>query len=310
LKLATAKNMVKKVKIYFIFPLFLASFHLFGQLEVPKYPVRFAQYYNNLSLINPSTAGMGKDMDFTLGNKKHLGNLSKISTYYLNLNMRINASKASMNAPFSTIGTFFYNDREGKYLNRTRFYVTYAWHGNITKNIKVAGGFHVGGMNYSVKGTPLSGNGSDFTYDGAVGFSLYSKWFYLGGSYNQIFNSSIQPLEEIALLTSFYDVSGSFTLKPIEIITVRGFFSYRIYNESETNLADATLLVTYNNKIEFAMGLHTNNRIINSFELKNVFNDVRNLNICLTYAYPFKPTNLNTNFLEIGIKYCFNRKLY
>lgn len=302
--------MVKKGRIYFILILFLANLNLFGQMEVSKYPVMFAQYYNNFSLINPSTAGMENDMDFTLGSKRHLGNLSKISTYYLNLNMRINASKASMNAPFSTIGAFFYNDREGKYLNRSRFYITYAWHGNITKDIKIAGGFHIGGMNYSVKGTPLSGNGSDFTYDGVIGFGLYSKWFYLGGSYNQIFNSSIQPLEEVALLTPFYNVSGSFTLRPIELIKIRGFFSHRIQNENNINYTDATLAVTYNDKIEVAMGLHSNNRLINSFELKNIFNDVRNLNICLTYAYPFKPTSLNTNFLEIGIKYCFNRSLY
>lgn len=283
---------------------------MFGQLEVPKYPVRFAQYYNNLSLINPSTAGMEKDMDFTLGNKKHLGNLSKISTYMLNLDMRINSSKASMNAPFSTIGVFFYNDREGKYLNRSRFYLTYAWHGNISKNIKIAGGFHVGGMNYSVKGTPLSGDGSDFTVDGAVGFSVYSKWFYFGGSYNQIFNSTIQPLEEIALLTPFYDVSGSLNVKPAEVLRIKGVFSLRIPKEEGTNLADATMIITYNEKIEVAMGVHNNNRLINSFELKNIFNDSRNLNICLTYAYPFKPVELNTNFLELGIKYCFDRKFY
>lgn len=224
--------------------------------------------------------------------------------------MRINASKASMNAPFSTLGAFFYNDREGKYLNRTRFYFTYAWHGNITKNIKIAGGFHVGGMNYSVKGTPLSGDGSDFAVDGAIGFSVYSKWFYLGGSYNQIFNSDIQPLEEIALLNPFYDISGSFNFKPAEVLRIRGIYSLRIPIEEENNLTDATLVMIYNEKVEVAMGMHNSDRLITSFALRNIFNDSRELNICLTYGYPFKAVELNTNFLEIGIKYSFNRQFY
>jgi hypothetical protein len=295
---------------YIVFVLLLIHFQLFGQLEVPRYPVRFAQYYNNLSMTNPSLAGQNKDFEFSTGDKRLLGNLSKISTYYLNLNMRISSSRASMNAPYSAIGAFFYNDREGKYLNRTRFYLTYAWHGNITKNVKVSGGFRLGGMNYSVKGTPLSGDGSDFSSDGVIGFSVYSTWFYIGASYNQIFKSSIQPLEEVAILTPFYNISGGVNLKLSELFRIRALYSLQIPTLDEEKLSDATFVFVYHEKLEFVLGIHDNNRLVNSFGLKNIFNDERNLDINLTYGYPFRPVELNTNFIELGIKYSFNRRFY
>lgn len=295
---------------YIVFVLLLIHFQLFGQLEVPRYPVRFAQYYDNLSLINPSLAGQNKDFEFSAGDKRLLGNLNKISTYYLNLNMRISSSRASMNAPYSAIGAFFYNDREGKYLNRTRFYLTYAWHGNITKNVKVSGGFHLGGMNYSVKGTPLSGDGSDFSSDGVIGFSVYSKWFYVGASYNQIFKNTIQPLEEVSILTPFYTVSGGVNLKLSELIRIRTLYSLQIPTLDEEKLLDATFVFVYHEKFEVALGLHDNNRLVNSFGLKNIFDDERNFDIYLTYGYPFRPVELNTNFIELGIKYSFNRHFY
>jgi type IX secretion system PorP/SprF family membrane protein len=276
---------------------------IIGQLQTIKYPVRFSQYYNCYSLINPAGSGAYNNFEIITGDKHLLGNFSKISTYYLNANIRIAGRNIRKNSSFSSLGILVYNEREGKYLNRSRFYATYAWHGYITNQLKFSGGFQIGAMNYSVKGTPLSGDGSDTAPDGIVGVWLYNKWFHLGASYNQIFNSKIQPLDEIAILSPYLNIDGSCNFSFSDVLKVSPSFLYRISTNDDLYSGDYSIMIGYKNKIATAIGIHENNRLINSFEIINIFNNKYPLNLSLTYGYPVRPQDINTNFIEFGLKY-------
>ena len=235
---------------YFLLVIMFFSRILHSQEDASLYPVQFSQFYNCYPLVNPASAGTHTDYDAAMGNQKLLGNFSKISTYYLNANMRVINRRGIQNAPFSTVGTLIYNDREGKYLNRSRFYLTYVWHGHVSKNMSVSGGFHLGGMNYSVKGTEISGDGSDIVPDGMIGVQIYNKVFQAGVSYNQIFKSQVQPLEEVATLMPYLNGTISANYKINEDILFRPDFLIRVptTNEKQKTL-DLTLLPNSNLRI-------------------------------------------------------------
>ena len=87
-------------------------------------------------------------------------------------------------------------------------------------------------VNYHVKGTPLSGDGSDIKPDASVGFQLYTNEIFFGTSVNQLLNSELQPLQQITRLNPHlnfclggsYNPSAAVSLKPIVLVTIRNNF--------------------------------------------------------------------------------------
>lgn len=255
-------------------------------------------------------AGTFANLELSLGNQRMIGNLSKVSTYYLNANYRI-TRQTYLRKPFSTIGVILYNDREGKYLNRTRFYILYSWHGTIKNELRISGGLQFGGMNYAVKGTPLTGNGADLKPDASVGIQLYNPVFHIGFSVNQVFNSEVQPLEEITLLAPFANVLAELRLETTDWLDLKPIISFQFpFSSKDTkyhkNLYDATLLFTIQDKFTLSAGIHNNDRMAFSAGLNNLLSETGNLNIDLSYSFVFKKnTNLSSPLFELGINYLF-----
>lgn len=295
-----------KPQKYLLGILLFITQELFPQSEVSRYPVRFSQYYNCFSMENPAAAGSSSKFELAGGNQKLLGSYSKISTYYLNVNMHFNQAEIRSRKPFSVAGLLFYNDKEGKYINRTRFYATYVWHAHLTRNLKMSGGFRLGGMNYSVKGTPLSGDGSDFVPDGAIGLQLYNHKYHLGISLNQIFNNTIQPLEEVTKLGSFLNFTGGIVWGLSSAIQMKPVGWVQVPIHSGELLADVSLLTTYKEKIDVVLGIHNNDMVVHSIGLKNVLNSKYILDVNLTYSYPVNSVGVSTSFFEVGINISFD----
>jgi type IX secretion system PorP/SprF family membrane protein len=271
-----------------------------------KYPVRFGQYYNCFSLINPAATGAEEKAEVSVEDQNLLGDFSKVSTFYLNASIRISPNNLRMNSSFSALGVMLYNEREGKYLNRSRVYLMYAWHGYLTRTLKIAGGLQLGVMNYNVKGTPLSGDGSDIAPDGIAGLWLYSKKFHLGASYNQLFKSKLQPLNEITILQPYFNFDGSYKLDLPANFCLIPSFSMRLSPEKKGTRIDFTTQLCYKDKIALATGIHDNFRMIHSVEIRNLLNENYPLSLCFTYGYPVVAREISTNFIEIGLRYSRN----
>jgi hypothetical protein len=275
-----------------------------GQIISNNYPVSFSQYFNCFSLVNPAASCSLNKYEITVGDKKFLGSFNKISTYYLNAAMRFGNNGYRYNSSFSSAGVFVSNEQEGKYLNRCRFYAIYTWHGSLSENIKISGGFHLGAMSYLVKGTPLSGNGSDIAPDGSVGIWIYNTSFHIGASYNQIFNSKIQPLDEVAILSPYLNFDGNYEFSLSENFRLSPSFSVRKPLKDSFYLFDYTLSAGFKNVFEVATGIHDSNKLINTVEIKHLLNEKSPVVFCLTYGFPLKRQDISTNFIEFGIKYC------
>jgi hypothetical protein len=239
-----------------------------------------------------------------------LGNLSKVSTYFLNANYRV-TRQTSLRKPFSTVGIVLYNDREGKYLNRTRFYALYAWHGTLRNNLKFSGGLQFGGMNYSVKGTPLTGDGSDIKPDASVGIQFYNPFFHLGFSVNQVFNSELQPLEEVTLLAPFANLLAEITLNTADWLCVKPSVSFQFpFSQQDErysrNLYDASLLFRMQDRFSVLAGIHNNDRMVFGAGINNLLSASGNLNVYLSYSFVMKKnTNLSSPLFELGVSYLY-----
>ncbi len=299
--------MIKSLRLYIVVFIILLSYKVLGQVEVSKYPVRFSQYYSCSSLINPGMAGTSKDVEMAAGNKRLSGSLKGISTYYFNADVRLEKKTRHLKTPFSVLGLFLYNDKEGKYLNRTRFYLTYAWHGNLTSNVRFSGGFHFGGLNYNVKGTELSGGGSDIAPDGSVGIQFYNKKFHVAASYNQFFNSELSPINEVTRLSSYSNLSGDYLLSLTSKVNMQGFVCLMLKDGFSNYLVDYSLLFDYSEIAAGSIGIHNNNNIIFSLEGRNIFQQLKGLNLAITYGVPLKSVGITTAFFEIGLKYSFTK---
>lgn len=288
---------------------------LYSQQEIARFPIRFTQYYNCPTLNNPAFAGAYHDYEFAIGNKQLLGNYNQISTYYFNANMKVARKYSYSGMPFSSLGVLLYNDREGKYLNRSRFYATYSWHGKLTSSVNFSGGFHLGGMNYSVQGTDESykvtqaiSGGSDIAPDGMIGLNIYNDKFNAGIAYCQMFKSSIQPIDEVAVLKPFFNLTGSCIIFNGLQLTIEPCFAFRATPGHTPWLIDATVLATYNNTMRFIVGVHNNSLMVNSFEFRNILLEIDGLNLSFTYSYPLIRTGLVANSIEVGLSLNLNRQ--
>lgn len=285
----------------------LTLFRLGAQEQTFRYPCRYTQFTNAATLLNPANAGYLGNYELSFGSQSMFGPVRNVSATYFTMHMRLLHAKKS--APFSMIGGIFYNDNEGKYLRRNRFYVSYAWHASINPKWFFSAGFYVGGMNYIVKGTPLTGDGSDIKVDGAAGISFYTGTFHSDVSVGQLFNSKLQPLEEIIVLAPIMNFSARKTFNSGRTISFTPSFSGMIplfNNPGDRLFADINLAVTYKELFFVSAGFHNNYMLAVSTGISNLNSFKGKLGMAISYTVPaFRKSSLATNYGEIGINYWF-----
>ncbi len=282
---------------------------IYAQNQVTKYPVRFTQYLNCYSFLNPANTCQHTDYELAFGSQQMFGAVSHVSASYFSMAMRIRAGNRA--EPFSAVSIFLYNNREGKYLNRTRFYTSYAWHTSLSNRLRFAAGLSVGGMNYSVKGTPLSGNGSDIKADGSVGFSFYYDLFRIDVSVGQVFNSKVQPLEEVTVLAPMMNITALRKFSIDEEYLLTPSFTARIpfqkdYLGNRDPLLDINLMMEFLRRFVISAGIHDNTMALVSAGISRLQIGQGEFGFMISYAFPvLRTSKLKTSFGEIGINYFF-----
>lgn len=281
---------------------FLSSVKAYSQLEVRRYPVQFSQYVHSLTLFNPATAGLYSRIELNAGNQSLTGNFSRVSTYYTNFNMRFPIQKNHYH-PFSTGGITMINDMEGRYLNRLRLYAIYAWHTQLTRRVNFAGGLQLGGMNFVVKGTPSTGNGSDLAPDASVGILFYTDKWKTGFSAGQLVNSKLQPLDEITILSPFYNLHLSAKVFSNEPVVLEPMFLARMTHFSNEINFDINLHAEIFDRIMANVGYRYHLGAVFMAGIKNLEVQEGIFNLLISYQFPFQKTELNLNTIEMSL--CF-----
>ncbi|MBN1790513.1 MAG: PorP/SprF family type IX secretion system membrane protein [Bacteroidales bacterium] len=274
-----------------------------GQETNKNYPVQSSQFMYAYSLINPSSIGINSDYEVLLGYQRPVSGFTGLSTYYCNLSFvpyKIRASAKSKNIA----GLRFFNDNEGAYINRMRFYGMYAFHTRINSRLSFAGGIEFGGMNFSVKATPTTEGASVFKADANTGIWVYNEKFHVGFSVNQLFNSVFQPIDERTVLPTHLNLTGSYVIVRNDIVELRPhlLITYPYYSTTDVQaglhglfLEKIIASVSWNHKTSVSAMLGVNDL--------NIYKS--DLNIILSYVTNTGKAALGINKLEISILYSF-----
>ena len=293
---------------HFILPPLLVVLLTFGgpvnaQTSSMNYPVQFSQFIFSYPMINPASTGVTNNNSISLGYQKPVSGFTGISTYYFNLCfVPYRTERAKTNK--SIIGARFFNDNEGAFINRSRFYLTYAFHTALTGNLKLSGGIDLGAMNFTVKATPTTEGASVYRIDAGSGVWLYNDRFHAGISVGQIFRSVFQPLDERIILPAYISISGSYAIIDRDEVIIRPHLLVTYPYYSTANIQASVYGLFFDRLIAVA-GLNYGRNVSFMFGLNDIQIFSNGLDIILSYSTTVHKASLSITRLEVSINYEF-----
>lgn len=283
--------------------LIFLSFICQAQTTVKNYPLQPGQFMYAYSLINPASIGSNSNYEVLMGYQRPISGFTGISTYYCNLSFvpyKIKETAKSKNIT----GIRFFNDNEGAYINRMRFYGMYAFHTQINNRLKFAGGIEFGGMNFSVKATPTTEGASVFKPDANTGIWLYNEKFHVGFSVNQLFNSVFKPIDERTVLPTHLNLTGSYVVVKSDIAELRPHLLITFPYYSKTGI-QAGLHGLFLEKIIASVSWNYKAGISAMVGVNDLSIHKSNMNIILSYVTNTGKAALGINKMEISILYYY-----
>lgn len=284
--------------IWFQFPARLAA-----QPSSLNYPVPFSMFAYAYPMTNPASTGVEDDYRLSLGYQRPVSGFTGISTYYFQASFLPYQPKRRMSNK-SVMGLRFYNDNEGTFIRRSRFYMSYAFHTSISQKLKMAGGIDFGGINFSVKATPTTEGASVYKADANAGIWLYNERFQAGLSVSQLFRSVFQPLEEQIILPTHLNVSGSYRLYSGEnlSLTPHILLTFPYYEKVGVQ---ASLMAGVFDLFTLGAGWNRGRNVSFMFGLEDLEVFERGLDIRLSYSTSVRQEGISISILEFSAGYSF-----
>jgi type IX secretion system PorP/SprF family membrane protein len=169
--------------------LLIQNIPVLGQ-NTAVYPDQFGAYFNNMYLVSPAYVPLETKMDINLAYKTGTGALNKISTFNVAFTRVLNYSKPNNHVA----RVYFYNEKDGPYIHRSRAYANYAYKIKLGKKLFLSSGVAIGFAQTAFTAPSSTGNGNSIAPDVAIGVSMNYKKFEAGVSINQLLNSTINPV--------------------------------------------------------------------------------------------------------------------
>ncbi|WP_299247883.1 type IX secretion system membrane protein PorP/SprF [uncultured Cytophaga sp.] len=206
-----------------LFALFLQNIPVLGQ-NTAVYPDQFGAYFNNMYLVSPAYVPLDTKMDINVAYKTGTGALNKIATFNVAFTRVLNYTK-----PKNHIArVYFYNQKDGPYIHRTRAYANYAYKIKIGKETFLSSGIAFGFAQTAFTAPSSSGNGNSLAPDAALGVSLNHKKNEAGISINQLLNSTINPVIAPIKYERYINsyIQNTFTVSPFVSIKCGALWRY------------------------------------------------------------------------------------
>lgn len=271
-----------------------------------SYPFQFYQFYENLSLFNPSAAGIIAPVELFAGNHSYISYLKAQYTSF-NANIRFNMSKRNPGL-FSTAGIRFSGYNEGKYIAGNRIHAVYSFHAVLGPKMSFAGGLDGGFFHSRVEGTPSTGYISKYAFDASAGIIFYNQRFHAGLSVNQLANNFIKPLQEVLVLYRHINFSTSYRLNLDKVIDFSPYarICYPFYHDIRIDLGSN---FSFFNKYSLSFSYRFKEMASFGFGIKNM--NIANgfFNAHITYNAPLRSEVIYMSTMEISIGYFIRRNL-
>jgi hypothetical protein len=297
------KRIITKYSPYILFAISFVFLDFTSNAQI-SYPFQFYQFYENLSLFNPSAAGIIAPVELFAGNHSYISYL-KAQYTSCNGNIRFNISRRNPGL-FSTAGIRFSGYNEGKYIAGNRIHAVYSFHAVLSPKISFAGGLDGGFFHSRVEGTPSTGYISKYAFDGSAGIIFYNQRFHAGLSVNQLANNFIKPLQEIIVLYRHINFSTSYRFKIDRVVDLSPFtrICYPYFHDFRIDIGSRFLLLNkYNLMFSYRIREMASFGIgINNLNMRCGF-----LNAQITYNTPLHSTVIYMSTIEVSIGYFIRR---
>ncbi|MBN1416917.1 MAG: type IX secretion system membrane protein PorP/SprF [Bacteroidales bacterium] len=276
--------------------------HVSAQIS---YPFHYYQFAQNISLYNPSGAGLTAPIELQAGNHSYISYLNAQYSCF-NANIRFGFGKANPGI-FSTIGIRFTGYNEGKYISGNRLYAVYSFHARLKDRLFFAGGIDLGFINSRIEGTPSTGSLSEYVMDGNAGIIFYNQRFHAGFSVNQLANNFIKPLEETIILyrhivfsaSNRFRIQENFQVTPYTRICYPYFDDFRIdLGTRILFLKNYSISLSYCLKEMASFGIGIQNIKLGNGQVK----------AAVSYNTPIRSQVINTSTIEISLGYFIRQK--
>ncbi|WMJ72001.1 PorP/SprF family type IX secretion system membrane protein [Cytophagaceae bacterium ABcell3] len=172
------------------------------------YADKFNLFYKNYPLINPASIGANTNLGIHSGYRTLTGVFSQVNTYYTSANANVNVSE---NGQKHVLGLTLFGDKEGEYFRRSRSYLNYAFHLELSENTFISAGTSLGFVSYNYRSSTAGVSGSDISFTGNTGLWLYGDNFHFGASINDFPNATLRPIDEETTLFRHYLFTGDYT---------------------------------------------------------------------------------------------------
>lgn len=292
------------MKISFIYYFFILTYFLClkATAQVNLYPVHFGQLMLSRQLLNPAISNLQQATNASFSNQFYTGAFSKIDNLFFVGN--INLTKKDSAQSVSSIGVKFQNEKEGEFIERPKYYVSYSFRTRISETYWLGLGIDIGRAGYSFNGTDVSTSGSASNWDGNLGLVFHSSSFCIAGSANQIFNSLILPKNLYFRWKRFYSLYTEKTFNlgrsDLSVYAQNKFLPY------QTDVLDIGTNLTLANIFMIGTNAWVGRSLSFLVGLKNISLDDHHFSLYMSYNMPASSTaSANIQSFEMSLYYQF-----
>lgn len=265
----------KSILVCFLISLFNASY----SQQTPLYSL----YNLNSFAINPAISASKKYYTAQINNRYQF-----VGVQNAPITATISVFGPSAALPMAWGGLVF-NDSQGA-LQKFGVYGNYAYNLEISKDLQVAMGLHVGIVQYTVDLTKVTFLEPEFSVnenmyttikpDATFGAFAYSKNYFAGVSFDQLFNNKIDVYEDtlvvngstINRLKSHVTIIGGYTLKINKRLSFEPTFSIRQAPKTLTQI-ELTPQLRYKKVLWMGMSFRSSDAVVALFgyNYRNMF---------------------------------------
>ncbi|MBP2834100.1 type IX secretion system membrane protein PorP/SprF [Aquimarina sp. U1-2] len=202
-------KIIRNKTVAFLFIVFI------GITGLAQQNPQFSQYLQNPLVLNPAIIGAEDITDFTLGYRNQWtgfqGAPRTATLSFQSPTALLFSGKSNIDKSHSGIGAFIYTDDTGP-INRSGYYLGYAYHLKASEEWYVSLGTFVGGNQFRFDESDeilidnpndiLVQNFSTTSLDISAGLYIYSKHLFMGMAANQLLDNEISYNIQNGVLTS------------------------------------------------------------------------------------------------------------
>ena len=187
------------------------------------YPDQFGAYFNNMYLISPAYVPADTKMNLNFAYKTRTGALNKIATFNFAFTRVFNNTKSNNHL----VRLYFYNEKDGPYIHRTRVYANYAYKIKLGDELFLSSGIAIGFAQTAFTAPSSTGNGNSIAPDASIGLSVNYKKLEAGLSVNQLLNSIVNPVVASIEYERYYNSYIQYIFKLSPFINLKSGMLWR-----------------------------------------------------------------------------------